>query len=233
MKVVFAIPAYDGKLEARCVLNLVSSIHLLLKLNIEYECLVLENCAVLPVARNTLVSMFMNTDGTDLFFIDSDIGFDPEGVIKILKREEKIVAGIYPLKRDECSFPVQIKTKDGIPVGREGKDQSDYLIEADYLPTGFMRIKRCVIESMQKAYPELKYEGVPDEISESGKIGGYDFFNMGIEQGKRWATEDYAFCERWTAIGGQLWVYPNLEFEHVGKKAFKGNYHDYLMNGGR
>jgi choline kinase len=190
---------------------------------IELEVNIISGCAVLPVARNTLVAMFMqDPEATDLFFIDSDVGFDATAVLKLLKCPAKIVAGVYPLKQDNPGYPVQIKTIDGVPIGKEG------LVEADYLPTGFMRIKREVIEAMYKAYPELKHRNsfvktVNAEVDEM-----YDLFNMGLSDDEEWRTEDYAFCHRWTKIGGQLWVYPDIDFTHTGNKAFKGNYLGYL-----
>jgi hypothetical protein len=169
----------------------------------------------------------MDTDATDLFFIDSDIGFDPMGVINLLERQEYIVAGLYPLKKDDIAFPVKVKMIDGVPIGRDG------LVEAERVPGGFMRIKRYVIEEMQRSYPELKYEGSVIEISDTARRDGYDFFNMGTSEGNQWTTEDYAFCDRWTKIGGQLWVYPDITFEHIGKKCFKANYHESLFPGSK
>mgnify|MGYP001596760682 FL=1 len=229
MTVVFAIPTYNGTLDTRCVMALVSGFHLLTKKNIDYELLIISNCTYLPAARNTLVSMFMDiADANDLFFIDADVGFDPVSVIKLLERSEGIVAGVYPLKRDVLSFPVKIKTRNGIPIGKYSSRQ-DCLIEAELLPTGFMRIKRDVIVEMQKAYPELKYK--TSNVETDGVIKEcWDLFNMGVVKpgAERWTTEDYAFCDRWTSIGGQLWLYPDITFEHVGTKSFKGNYFDYL-----
>ncbi len=142
MKVIFAIPAYDGKLEAECHSSLVTTYALLREKGIAYDEFMIKGCPYLPVARNTLVAMFMATDATDLFFIDSDIGFDAEGIVKILEYKQGIVAGIYPLKRELGDYPVKIKTKDGVPIGQNG------LIEAELLPTGFMRIKRDVFNDM-------------------------------------------------------------------------------------
>ena len=223
MKVIFAIPAYLGNIESECALSLFATIKLLHKQGIEYEINIISGCPVLPVARNTLVAMFMNTDGTDLFFIDSDVGFNPGGVIKILERQEKVVAGIYPLKRHPTGFPVQVKTEDGIPIGRDG------LIEADFLPAGFLRIKRIVFERMQEAYPDLKYKSNVIDIINSGITDAYDFFNMGVMDNKRWTSEDYAFCKRWRDIGGQLWVFPDIDFKHTGRYNYEGNYHRYLL----
>ena len=87
MKVIFCIPTHDGSIESECVLSLLTAQALLIKSNIEFEVFVLTGCPYLPVARNTLVAMFMNTDATDLFFIDADVGFDATAVINILKRD--------------------------------------------------------------------------------------------------------------------------------------------------
>ena len=225
MKVVFATPMLDGNMRAECHHSLVATYILLIKQAIDFDELTISDCPYLPVARNTLVAMFMDDPkATDLFFIDSDVGFDASAVLRILSRPEKIVAGIYPLKKDEMEYPVRLKTEDGVPVGRDG------LIEGELLPTGFMRIKRVVFERMAEAYPQLKYEENVVRVRGSGVNGGYDFFNMGSDQErKRWTTEDYAFCQRWRDIGGQLWVYPDIDFTHVGRKGYKGNLHNHLI----
>ena len=229
-KVVIGIPCHSGLLNSECVLSLIAAQQFLLRKGIDCEVIILNGCAYLPVARNTLVAMFMaDKDATDLFFIDADVGFDPLAVIKLLEREEPIVAGIYPLKQDKVGYPVQIKKEDGQPVGKVLEDGKRALLEADYLPTGFMRIKRAVFDEMEKAYPELKYGATVVNTLGADVDGAYDFFNMGALGSSKWTTEDYAFCERWRDIGGQLWVYPDIEFTHTGNKAFTGNYHKYLM----
>lgn len=223
MKVVFCIPALDGSIKARCHQSLVATYRILNDAKIPYEEFFVEHCPYLPVARATLAAMFMaDSEATDLFFIDSDVGFEASGVIEILKRPEAIVAGVYPLKRDAGGYPVEVKTIDGIPIGRDG------LIEANFLPGGFMRIKRIVFEEMAKAYPELRYDESVVEVKDSGITEAYDFFGMGV-YGRKFRTEDYAFCQRWRDMGGQVWVYPNINFDHVGTKTYKGNYHEFLL----
>lgn len=224
MKVVFAIPSHSGTLNSECALSLLAAQNLLFRKKIDCEVIILCNSAYLPVARNTLVAMFMkDKDATDLFFVDADVGFDASAVLKLLDRPEGIVAGIYPLKKDDGGYPVQIKTVDGVPIGRDG------LLEADFLPTGFMRIKRIVFESLQKEYPELKYTSTLVNVANSGVDEVYDFFNMGALGSAKWTTEDFAFCQRWRDIGGKLWVVPDIDFTHTGGKAYKGNYHEFLL----
>ena len=227
MSVVLAIPCYQGEVRSECFLSTLAAAHLLTRMNIPYEVFVLKGCPYVSLARNTLAAMFMETGMDDLFFIDADVGFDATGLIKILQRSEKVVAGLYPLKQDGLQFGAQIKTRDGVPIGRDG------LIEADYLPTGFMRIKLVVIERMQAAYPELRYTDSYAKVLGAAITESYDLFNTGPREGLTWMPEDYAFCQRWRDIGGQLWVYPDVDFSHTGPKVFTGNYHEYLLNGSR
>jgi hypothetical protein len=223
MRVIFAIPAISGALQVECSLSLMMAQRMLDLKGIEHDVDVLSNCACISTARNTLVANFLSDPkATDLFFIDSDVGFDASAVLKVLEREEHIVAGIYPLKRDLLGFPVELETEDGIPVVRDG------LIKAKFLPTGFMRIKREVFERLAEKYPELKYEENVVEVDSGAGQEAFDFFGMGAF-GRKFRTEDFAFCQRWRDIGGQVWVYPDIDFEHVGRKAYKANYHQYLL----
>lgn len=225
MKVAFCIPAMEGGIKTRCHQSLVATYRALNKAGIEYEEYVVENCPYLPVARATLVAMFMaDPEATDLFFIDSDVGFDPSGVVRILERPEGIVAGIYPLKRDfPPGYPAELKIVDGHPIGNIAAG----IAEADFLPTGFMRCKRIVFEALTKAYPELKYEDSVVRVMGAEVKEAYDFFGMGAFS-RKFRTEDFAFCQRWRDIGGQCWAMWDIDFEHVGQKAYKGNFGQYL-----
>jgi hypothetical protein len=80
---------------------------------------------------------------------------------------------------------------------------------------------------LRKAHPELLY-GNKDKPH-------LDLFNHGAHEGLWWG-EDYAFSRRWTALGEEIWVVPDLELTHHGKtEAFPGNYHKFLLRqpGGR
>ena len=40
--------------------------------------------------------------------------------------------------------------------------------------------------------------------------------------------EDFAFCKRWTDIGGKVWVDPALELTHIGPHSFAGCLQEWL-----
>lgn len=217
MKIVLAIPAYND-LHPHCVTSLLGLQEVLIKAGIDYDIQFIGGLCYVSQARALLVNVFLNGNGTDLFFIDSDIAFSPEAAIKLIMCSEDIVGGTYLKKSgNNDDYAVLIKTTpEGYPVvGRNG------LIEAEGLPTGFLKIKRHVFEKMQEAYPELKFKHKEQEV--------YDFFNTGVEN-ERWYGDDFAFCKRWKKIGGQMWLMPDLDLKHIGQKVYEGNYHRFLLS---
>jgi hypothetical protein len=95
------------------------------------------------------------------------------------------------------------------------------LLEVTDGATGFMLIKRSVIEKMIKHYPETRYiPEVYDDPSHKG-MPKYALFDTMIENG-RYLSEDYTFCRRWQNMGGKVYVDPRVILDHVGTHTFKG-----------
>ena len=89
--------------------------------------------------------------------------------------------------------------------------------------TGFMIIKRQVLEKIIKAQPELKYvNDMP--LPEAVKQQSYSIFDtMHCPKTNRYLSEDYTFCHRWIALGGEVWVDPRTQLNHWGGHTYKGN----------
>jgi hypothetical protein len=89
--------------------------------------------------------------------------------------------------------------------------------------TGFMIIKRSVIEQIVKAMPELKYKqdmALPSEVCENS----YSIFDtMHCPDTNRYLSEDYTFCRRWQKLGGEIWLDPRTQLNHWGGHWYKGN----------
>lgn len=236
MKVCFAIPTITGDIRCETAKNLIEAVLACHAVGIETDLLILANCPVLPVARNTLVAMFMSDpEATDLFFLDYDVGFDPIAVIKLLQRPEDIVAGAYRVKVDDkVEFSVVPKQREGSVVGKViSEDPPLALVQAEFLATGFMRIKRDVFTRMSEQYPNLRYQESVIKTINRKIEEAWDFFGMGIDDTRgRYTTEDYMFCKRWRDIGGELWIYPDIDFDHIGRKAYSGNFHQHLLSRG-
>ena len=164
------------------------------------------NCHV-DDARNSAVREFLKTDCTDLVFIDDDVGFEPEDLYALVMADADVVGGVYPKKQDETDFPVFLE---GGPLhGKNG------LVEVQGLPTGFMRIRRHVLEKL--------CEGAESFIGQAGDpIPYHVIFERVIDGNRRWSG-DYAFCRKWRALGGKLYAMPEMKFTHTGLKSWSGS----------
>lgn len=165
-------------------------------------------------ARNKLMNDFLvhHPDADSLFFLDDDLGWPAEKVLEFLERDEDILCGVYPKKSEDEDWPVVVWGDDGNLVERNG------LIRLVRGPTGFMRIKRRVIEEMVKhAPPFLDIDKKGEAVSTPG------WFAAGVAPDGWFWTEDYIFCQNAAGCGFEIWADPDIDFEHRGSRVWKGN----------
>ena len=220
-KAFFGIPAYKG---IRCVPfyeALESTINLVQSHGWTTVLSVLQGSCYVQTARNELVKAFLDTDCDTLFFLDDDISWNPEDALKLLNMDDDIVAGIYPYKTEEEGYPVVIHTDgEGRPTVRE-----DGCLYGAFIPFGFVAIKRHVIQKLWDGYPSLTY-WKPEGFN---LIEFRDLFPQGVKNG-RWVGEDFAFCDLWHGLEGEITVVPDIDFTHHGEQQdFHGNYHRFLL----
>lgn len=203
--VFIATPAYGGQVAIQYVGSLLATCSNLTCAGVKVVTSLVHGGPYIESERNHAIRRFLATDCTHLLFIDSDLEWQADAALRLLNRDKPIIAGLYPFKSDKApGFPVR-------PYGIE----TDGILPCEGLPTGFMLIKREAIEQMIAAYPELEY-------TENGNKLACLFQNI-TKDGQFWG-EDYIFCQRWTALGGELWAETDLTFSHCGSKAWKGNY---------
>jgi hypothetical protein len=165
-------------------------------------------------ARNNLASEFLASGCTHMLFIDCDIEFEPWHVARLLSHNKPLVCGMYPLKQIRPGWvvnnvPGEVPQKDGLVKVRESG-------------TGFMLIKREVLVEMAKAHPELEYD---KDDNEKGDFKRYDFFSVGVfpdpvSKRRRYLSEDYYFCQRYRAMGGDVWLDTQVRAKHIGRAVY-------------
>lgn len=177
----------------------------------ELEMKVVVGHRIIQAARNDLVAQFRQSDADVLFFIDDDLAWPVEAFLKLLDSDKPITCGAYPYRKKEGHYAIVINTNDdGIALGSQG------WISTHLAPGGFLCIKREAIELMVSKTPHLAYE------DEGPK---HDLFPQGVRDG-RFYGEDFAFSKLWRDMGGFIWCWPDISFDHAGTK---GNYHEFLM----
>lgn len=216
MKIVVAIPVYDGKLPVNVVTCLLNEQAVAFGSGDELTVTFIPNCSVPAAGRNSLVQSFMESDGEKLIFLDSDITFQPGAIIKLAHKPVDLVGGAYRFKLKEESYPVM-----WVP-GELRADQHG-LLEVAGLPTGFMCISRKVFEEIRKAHPGREYTHMGKE--------SYCYFQMVHKNGAMYSEDTY-FCHEWRELGGKVYMDPEIELEHwdFAPVPFKGHIGNWLKS---
>lgn len=217
-KVFIAIPTYSGKLDARLVHSLLETIPLFQKEGIGFEFQTLSYSCHVDDARNELVRRFRESDCDSLIFIDADVSWRPESLARLVKHDRDVVAGVYPKRSiHDTDFPVLVEG------GVELWADQDGLVEVLGAPTGFMKIKRHVIEKLAALNSAKKYL---DRRQTSDDIPNVIIFERTLENSQRYSG-DYAFCLAWRKLGGKIFVDPELRLAHKGEVEFEGTLGNY------
>jgi hypothetical protein len=105
-----------------------------------------------------------------------------------------------------------------------GPVDDDGLAEQDRVPVGFALIKREVLEKMTAYYADsLGYDRAFMEDGKQVVERHVGLFHTTLTHRKH-QDEDYAFCERWKAMAGRMYLYvgEGSPLEHIGHHPFKG-----------
>lgn len=216
MKVVIATPTLTRPHPA-CVISLEAAIPALDAAGIEHSAVWEVNCPYISHARATMLRKALDVKADAIVFIDHDMSYRPDDLVKLIMTEGDVVSGLYRFKKDEEEYMGVINsTLNGMPVVN-----SDGTIEAEKIPAGFLKITKECVDRFMKVYPELTYGHAYNPST--------DLFNHGAYKGV-WYGEDYSFSRRWKECGGTIKVVPDLNLDHhTADNVYKGNFHKFLM----
>ncbi|MFP5240579.1 MAG: hypothetical protein ACLGQW_12170 [Acidobacteriota bacterium] len=237
MQLLIGTPSYDGTVTIAYMRSVLETLDALSAHGVRAGFETPSYESLITRARNTIANAFLRQDEyTHLLFIDADIGFEAQTVLRYLEADKDVICGIYPVKHldiaklrrmppdmndleaEAAALRYTVKFRKGFPVDDHG------LIPLEYGSTGFMLIRRHVLEEMAGAYPQLLYHNSFIN-SEDEQYDNYAFFDTMIHPGTRdYLPEDYAFCKRWTDIGGVIHGDVMSRFTHSGGRVYEGNF---------
>lgn len=247
VKLIIATPCYGGMVYDGYLQSMINLVGLATSLNLPLTLLTMSNESLITRARNELVNTFLNSDATHLMFIDADITFKADDVIQMLKSDADVVAGSYPLKAinwegihniaqtkganatladiQSSAFHtvINVKKPTSEKVGTTETVQIvNGLVEVYDVGTGFMMMKRHVLEKMVKSYPETMYYFDKDLTVPQEERKRYALFDTLIDDDGRYLSEDYTFCRRWQKLGGKVHLDSRVMLNHTGTSTFLG-----------
>lgn len=215
-RVHFCVPCYGGMLTEGFFISMLKFMALANRFQLNFTVDTMVNESLIPRGRNSLVAKFLAFEpkSSHLMFVDADIAFEPEEMLKLIVADKDVVGGLYPKK----ALPVQYVVNKVPNSTKEGN-----LVSVSNLGTGFMLIKREAIEKLIRSRPDLHYR---DEIGLDPKFAPYKYalFDTQIDPTtKEYLSEDYFFCKLWREHGGQIWADLTIKLDHVGHYKFGGD----------
>ncbi len=201
-KVCLATTAYDSP-EASYAFSIQRSREALTAAGIQSAYFLLSGNCHVDDARNCIIQEFLLSDCTDLVFLDADVSWTPDQVVRLVQHDRDIVGGVYPFRRQDThqagDMPVRMLA---------GAEVRDGLLEVEGLPAGFMRIRRQPIETLAADAPHFKKKGSATEVPL--------LFERTLEEGTRWGG-DLNFCNKWRRAGGKIYVDYEMRLGHTAK----------------
>lgn len=202
MSIFFGTPMYGAKCFGQFHKSAIQTAIELTKVGMPFTWSTPWNESLIPRARNNIVAEFLKTDFETLFFIDGDIEFSVEDVSKLWNMNKDVSCGAYRHKVDSSKLEVW---KDGRLKNIENSKDP---MKVDFAGTGFILIKRKILEDMCTDDLEYEEKGVK-----------YALFDTMIDDGT-YLSEDYTFCKRFRDSGGEIWCDPTIKLTHWGLKGF-------------
>lgn len=231
-KIFVATPMYGG---ACCGGYTLSMMRLIVELplhGIDVGYGWIQNESLIMRARNTLAHEFLKaSECTHLMWIDADISFRADDIVRMVRANKNIICGIYPKKN--------IRWDNVAKAAREGVDEAllkyytgDFVVnlkggaaetvakvdeacEIDNGGTGFMLVRREVFETLADRVPWYIDKGRSLE-----KVPV--FFDTSVDEKNELLSEDYHFCTIARAAGYRVWAAPWVVCTHTGTYDFVG-----------
>ncbi len=212
-KVFLATPAFSGKVDVAYSIAMADTKLLLAMKNIDLQICIHSSGSLLVAERNRLNKAFLATDCTHMLCVDSDLAWPPKAIEAMLEYDLDFVGGCYPARGEKIFLFRPVYQENG-SIETNGKN----LLKMNYIPAGFMLIKRCVIEKLHEVF---SHEYFKPKVKDQEKEDGYCIFNTELRDGEFWG-EDFVFCRKVREAGFEIWVDPYIEFDHSGTRGMLG-----------
>ncbi len=250
MKIMLATPAHGGQV---CTGYFTSVVKTLLFFKDEYPGIEIDlrllSMSILPLARNLFASLVLEDESyTHLLFIDSDMGFSPSLIAKMIAFQKPVVGVIAPRRRFDYKTYFELgKSLDNPltskllgaeyigtnsivaskgPNGAKNIEIRDGFVQVRGVGTGILLIERSVFERIRARFPDQWVEK-PGKQGEGAGLRGGLLHCFDPERGPDglYPGEDVAFCRRWVeGCDGEIWANIDEYIVHIGHENFVGQY---------
>lgn len=210
-KICLAILSYDGRMECSTAMSLMRAMAACAEKGWGFTYILRESDSMVARGRSYLASQFLERaetkDCTDFVQIDVDLAFTPDDFIALCEAPVDVIGGAYPFKDESGDFPLRW------PADGLFEENGLWVVQA--VTPGFFRCTRRALEIVARDMPWLQFN---DRGTPEGQRSWMFFDNLHRPSGIY--DEGYIFCERWRTSGGKVYLNPDFNITHIGKKAF-------------
>lgn len=234
MHLVIGTPMYGGLCTSEYTQSIIHLSEAANKSGVKFTTIFLGNESLIQRGRNTIAHHFLSMpDATHLLFIDADLKFRVEDVVKMIKADKSLIIGPVPLKGYNWEEVRQRALAGEKEINRTGgvfninhlpgiqMEDEETPFEIEHGGNAMMMIRRDCLEELAPHTPYYTNGGA--SLPDGEKI--LDFFRVEIDKEKNHLlSEDYFFCSSYRKIGGKVWCAPWCEIGHFGAHLFNGHY---------
>lgn len=244
--VLICLPTYSEEVHINFAFSLLDLTRALTNSGSSYETLHVASSHIIR-ARNFFANYFMSRpEFTHLLFLDTDMKFPAEAVIKLLAANKAVAGVAYPFRRIDLNRSIS-PADTGLTLREWLEKHSEYTIapipdangdvnfvngfvEARHIGTGVFLAQREAFEATKpfsECYaPPKQYESMLTD----GKFYGY--FET-IEEDGLYQGEDVSFCTRARQAGLSIWGLIDQTVVHYGTSEVSGQYLQAMRRSGK
>jgi len=239
--VFIATPMFGGQCNYMYMISMINLLTKLAQNGISCMFEIAANESLITKARNILVEGFLKSNATHLLFLDADLGFQPDDVLRMIQADKDIIGGQYAKKKINWDVVKNVvQTRPDIPgpminavvsestfrpIGDQLSFNINEPVEVESIATGLMLVKREVFEKMAAEMPEIEIISGGSETMDPVTMTritdahrkAHAYFDVSIDPvSKAYTSEDFTFCKRWRELGGKIYLAPWTKTVHVG-----------------
>ena len=216
-KILVGTPAHDGRLDVWYTNSLVNTVKMSFEKDVHVDPIYTSFDSLIQRARNSLFKIAVEEDYDYLFFIASDVEWEPEWFYRIIEYPEDIVgAELVKKSDDQEGYTCKLVNK------KLELNERKNLVKADAVGTGYLKFSKKAVHALWDNSPEYKNEEKMDDAPDRLVC------NVEIRNGIL-ISEDYVLCKKAKDLGFDLWLDPTITINHMGPKKFIGNIDKFLQ----
>jgi hypothetical protein len=219
LSVVLGMPA-GRDLHPMVVKSLMATQSVCRDMRVPFSLGMIVGSSVVQWARDEVVDVFLKSSANRLFWVDSDMVWEPGDFMRLLSLSQfhDVVCATYPAKVDQPTFYVNRDPAAPLVANEWG------LVETWGVGLGFTVMHRRVVEQLAANAPQVHDDVAGRALAQVFRVDHVRNDGRCSRRG-----EDMAFFSDIRALGHKVFLDPDTNLGHIGTKTYRGSIRDALQ----